>query len=817
MNPVDFTPKFQYFPSNQKVLSTDPEIGLGQTIGGMQVDAQQLSQGKVLIQGVAQRILIGDATEPLTGIGIFMGSDQAATIGYDFRVGDPSGNYMHWDASLGTLTVAGDLVIGNLSRTIDSGDDIQTAVDFLNAQGGGVLYLKTGTWNQTSNITLYSSISIVGTSTSGTIIDFSGSFGFVMTGTNVYTTGTVSINQGSTSITGSGTTFTSAMVGRQIFLSNRWYVISAFGSTTSITIASAFADANLSGSAYRIASVIKDVEIKELTIRDSGTTAISGTDVRDLIMEDIDLIANNKGLVLTNSMNILTDRFSIIVSTSNGVEITNASFFNAYQTPSISSGGHGWVLNNVKTSTLQYCAANSNTTDGINCTTVIDTTFITEVAGNGGQGIEFVSGCNNNKIYTIASGNTSDGIKLTATSDGNIILTGTITGNSGYGINIAASTCDNTVITTNAFTSNSSGAVNDSGTGTVIRGNVGVDDNASAVVASFTAGENLTNGDAVCFNNTNTHAVDFESGSTQYAQITDGSQTGLDITGSITIEAWIKIEAIGADEDCIASKANADTNQVSWFFNYRESTDDLAFGSSANGSTVDQRDSSALSLSAGAWAHVAVTYTSGTGAIAFYKNGVAAGTATSAATSLFNSNCPFRIGAKSAGVADASTADLFDGQLDDVRVWNTAKSEAQILASYQSELVGSETNLQGYWKLNNNYLDETSNNNDLTASGSPTFVTTTGFSNSTGVVVKADASVASTASGFIGFANETVSNGASLKVVVAGAKSGLSSLTTGAQYYLSDTAGAISTSAGTVSRKVGIALSATQLLITNIW
>jgi len=105
----DFTPQYQYIPSKEKVISSDPEIGLGQTIGGMQVDAQQLSQGKVTIQGVAQRILIGDATAPLTGIGIFMGSDQATTIGYDFRAGDPSGNYIHWDASAGTLTISGSI------------------------------------------------------------------------------------------------------------------------------------------------------------------------------------------------------------------------------------------------------------------------------------------------------------------------------------------------------------------------------------------------------------------------------------------------------------------------------------------------------------------------------------------------------------------------------------------------------------------------------------------------------------------------------------------------------------------------------------
>ena len=46
---------------------------------------------------------------------------------------------------------------------------------------------------------------------------------------------------------------------------------------------------------------------------------------------------------------------------------------------------------------------------------------------------------------------------------------------------------------------------------------------------------------------------------------------------------------------------------------------------------------------------------------------------------------------------------------------------------------------------------------------------------------------------------------------------GLSGLTVSKQYYLSNVAGAIATTAGTVTRKVCISLSATSCLITNIW
>lgn len=69
---------------------------------------------------------------------------------------------------------------------------------------------------------------------------------------------------------------------------------------------------------------------------------------------------------------------------------------------------------------------------------------------------------------------------------------------------------------------------------------------------------------------------------------------------------------------------------------------------------------------------------------------------------------------------------------------------------------------------------------------------------------------------FVGFAAETISAGNTCKVYTNVA-TGLSGITIGAQYYVANTAGTISTSAGTNTRKVGIGLSTTSLLITNIW
>lgn len=72
-----------------------------------------------------------------------------------------------------------------------------------------------------------------------------------------YTTGTITLTNGSTTVTGSGTTFTAAMVGRFIKgnLDARWYELSAFTSTTVMTLKKAFQGTTGSSLAYTIGEV----------------------------------------------------------------------------------------------------------------------------------------------------------------------------------------------------------------------------------------------------------------------------------------------------------------------------------------------------------------------------------------------------------------------------------------------------------------------------------------------------------------------------------------------------------------------------------
>ncbi len=73
------------------------------------------------------------------------------------------------------------------------------------------------------------------------------------------------------------------------------------------------------------------------------------------------------------------------------------------------------------------------------------------------------------------------------------------------------------------------------------------------------------------------------------------------------------------------------------------------------------------------------------------------------------------------GTRSDGLGDSYEGALDDVRIWNTARSEAEIQQSMTRELTGGENGLVGYWTFNDNsgntVLDSTVNGIHGTVTG----------------------------------------------------------------------------------------------------
>lgn len=239
---------------------------------------------------------------------------------------------------------------------------------------------------------------------------------------------------------------------------------------------------------------------------------------------------------------------------------------------------------------------------------------------------------------------------------------------------------------------------------------------------------------------TNTYSIDLERSSSQYLSITDASQTGLDLSGDNTFELWIKIETLPTAGQVfqLVNKDDA-TNRSFNFYLINESgtykLQSFYFQGGAYGYY-----SLSYSFSANQWYHIALSFdvsnSLGTECV-FYINGASQGNGTGFSndiTAISNTSAPFEIGNMSGQTR------YFDGLIDDARIWNDVRTAQEISENYQKELVGNETNLVAYWKLNNSLLDETSNNNDLTNNNSATFSTDVPFLDSTAIVTVIDES-----------------------------------------------------------------------------
>lgn len=104
-----------------------------------------------------------------------------------------------------------------------------------------------------------------------------------------------------------------------------------------------------------------------------------------------------------------------------------------------------------------------------------------------------------------------------------------------------------------------------------------------------------------------THSLDLERSSSQYASITDASQTGLDVNATWTIETWVNLESLptsGQIYSLINKWAGAGTR--SYLLWYQNSAGTLRFtvANSSNGTNESFSDLN-FSCATGVWYHVA--------------------------------------------------------------------------------------------------------------------------------------------------------------------------------------------------------------------
>jgi hypothetical protein len=212
----------------------------------------------------------------------------------------------------------------------------------------------------------------------------------------------------------------------------------------------------------------------------------------------------------------------------------------------------------------------------------------------------------------------------------------------------------------------------------------------------------LSNGQSIQLNGTN-----------QYINV--GNTSSLHLT-SFTLEAWIKIEGSGVITSTssnggftnvvpIITKGRAENDnikasQINYFLGYQPSTNKLVADFEDNATAANHPVSSAGTLSTCTWTHVAASFNVSSNTWKLYINGTLNKTL-SLGTAIYTPESSSEVNAAiGTSFNSTSTADgFFNGRIDEARIWNVVRTDAQILANYNAELT-SGTGLVSRWGFN---------------------------------------------------------------------------------------------------------------------
>lgn len=175
--------------------------------------------------------------------------------------------------------------------------------------------------------------------------------------------------------------------------------------------------------------------------------------------------------------------------------------------------------------------------------------------------------------------------------------------------------------------------------------------------------------------------------------ITVADQSALDITADFTYEAWIKPAGFnwlgGIISKYQSGASSGNTFRLSYAGNFR-------------GLSINNYITADNLLTINTWHHVAATRSGNTYAI--YIDGISYPLSGSDMVVTANSD-PLRIGVD---YLDAGSPRYFNGSIDEVRIWNVARSQAQIQANMNKELDPStQVGLVAYYTFDQGIPDGT--------------------------------------------------------------------------------------------------------------
>jgi len=170
-----------------------------------------------------------------------------------------------------------------------------------------------------------------------------------------------------------------------------------------------------------------------------------------------------------------------------------------------------------------------------------------------------------------------------------------------------------------------------------------------------------------------------------YVEIADNALLSGGPGKSITVEAWIKPDEVTGTRPVVSKFL--DGKWKDWGLQIVDGA--LKVGIENNG---DNWVLESGSLSPGRWTHVAFTFANGSDLVRLYIDGAEVGQR-SLTKDMPDTQAKIRLGRHGYAIK------YFDGEIDEVRIWNYARSAAQLSEAKNQVVNPSESGLIGYWRL----------------------------------------------------------------------------------------------------------------------
>lgn len=177
-------------------------------------------------------------------------------------------------------------------------------------------------------------------------------------------------------------------------------------------------------------------------------------------------------------------------------------------------------------------------------------------------------------------------------------------------------------------------------------------------------------------------ALDFD-GSNDFVAL--GNPAQLQITGDMTIEMWLKPDVFSARRNPYAKAYGGEgtiTQEINGTLNYY-------YGTNGGNGTPYQGFNSGVALNLTQWNHIAIVRDLTNMRLYWYVNGVL--------TNSTNANYAAATAGSNNVTIGSGYVSNYDGQIDELRVWNSARTSVEITTNMDSCLVGNEANLAAYY------------------------------------------------------------------------------------------------------------------------